>query len=203
MTDEDTLNDAADATEATETTETTDAADEPAGDRGSVLSRRFVVAVAAATLALIVAVVFGVLWWSTTASDEYQVASDRDKVIAAAEKAVLAFTEIDYKNPNSFLDRKREVSTDDLYDQVTQSWKKARELIVDQQIAVRVKVLDVGVEKLDTRKGDAVALAVIKVSKLAKESEQADVQMRMVMGMKRAGDEWKLADIGNAPEFGG
>lgn len=189
-------------------TEVADTADTPVAEvdepkRGGLLaSKRFIAAVAAATVAFIVAAVLGVLWYTTTTSGEYEVAVNRDDAAAVAREAVLAYTSIDYKNPDNFRNSQRAVSTDDLNDQMEKGWTNARKQIVENKILVKVRVLDVGVDEMDTHKGNADAMAVIKISKETPGKPKDEALMRMIVKLKRVGDEWKLTDIGNAPEIG-
>lgn len=180
----------------------TDADEVPEQSRGPLSSKRFLIAVAAATVALIAAVAFGLLWWSTTSDAETQVATGRDAAAAAARDGVLAYTAIDYKNPDNYRNSQRAISTDDLFDQMKQGWSKAREQIVKSELRVKVNILKLGVSKIDTHQGDAEVLAAIKITRSAKGEQDQSGLMRMVAKLKRVGEEWKLADIAEAPEFG-
>lgn len=174
--------------------------DRPAG--GLLRDRRFLAAVAVATVAFIAAVVFGVLWWSTTSTGEYEVSSGRNAALEAAREGVLAFTAIDHTKPDDFRNAQRSVSTDDLNDTMEKGWKKARQQIVANQLTVKVDVEDVGVSKLDTRKGDAQVLAAIKITRTSKGEQKQSALLRMITTLKRVGEDWKVADIAEAPQLG-
>lgn len=212
MADEDTLNEATDAgkaAEADEAAEATEAevarpieeaaADEPAG--GRVLTRRFQVAVAAATVAFIAAVVLGVLWYMETNTSEYQVGTGRADVEAAASNGVRAYTEIDYERPDAFRESQKAISTDSLYEQMGKGWSTYRKTIVSSQLKVDVDILDIGVQRIDTHKGDAVALAAVKITRSAKGMEEQSGMLRIITQLKRVGDDWKIVDVTNAPEY--
>lgn len=173
-----------------------------ATDGGLLSSRRFVVAVGAATLAFIAAVVFGVLWWSTTSTGEYEVSSGREAVLEAAKDGVLAYTAIDHTKPDDYRNSQKAISTDDLNDQMAKGWTKARKQIVDNKLSVKVTVEELGISKLDTHKGDAEALAAIKITRSAEGEKEQSALLRMIAKLKRVGEEWKLADIAEAPEIG-
>lgn len=197
---EDTRTDA-DEVDETAPAEVGETAEQPTG-RGPLASKRFLIATAAATVALIAAVAFGLLWWSAKSGTEYEVASGRDAAAAAAREGVLAYTAIDYKNPDNYRNSQRAISTDDLYDQMKQGWSNARKQIVESQLRVKVSILKLGVSKIDTHQGDAEVVAAIKISRAAKGEQEQSGLMRMVAKLKRVGEEWKLADIAEAPEFG-
>lgn len=195
MTDEDTLTEETSA-------EVAPPLEDEQSSGGGLFSPRFVGAVALATVALIAAAVFGVLWWSASGSTENEVSTARDEVVEAAKQGVLAYTEIDYKNPDDYRNRQQAIATDELFGQMQQGWDKARKQIVDGQLKVDVKIYEVGVEKLDIRKGEATALAAINISRSAKGAEKQAGPLRLIVKMKRVGDDWKLADIADAPEIG-
>lgn len=195
MTDEDTL------TEATEA-DVAPALEEEPRSGGGLFSRRFIVAVALATLAFIAAVVFGVLWWTASGSTEHEVSTAREAAEAAAKQGVLAYTEIDYKNPDAYRSSQQAIATDELFEQMQGDWTKSRKQIVDSQLSVKVRVYEVGVQQLDTRKGEAVALAAIKITRKAKSVDEQSGPLRLVVKLKRVGEDWKLADIADAPEVG-
>lgn len=169
---------------------------------GGLFSRRFIVAVALATVAFIAAVVFGVLWWTASGSTEHEVSTARDEAVAAARQGVLAYTVLDHKKPDDYRSAQRAISTGDLNEQMEKGWPKGRKQIVDSQLSVDVKVYDVGIERLDTRKGEATALAAIQITRNAKGVDKQSGPLRLVVKLKRVGEDWKLADLADAPEIG-
>lgn len=179
-----------------------DALESESSPRGGFGSGKIVwIAIGLAAFAFLVAVVLGIWWWIASSSNEYEVALARDQASEVAEAGIRAYTEIDHKNPDEYRNSQQEISTSELFGQNQEGWQTAREQITKQQISVQVKVFDVGVFKLDTHKGEAVALAAIEIKRSAKDVPESTGRMRMIAKLERVEDEWKLADIQHVPEI--
>lgn len=172
---------------------------EPAGELLS--SKRFLITLGVAVVALIAAVVMGVLWWTSESSDEHRVAEAREQVVLSVRQGITAYTEIDHTKPDAYREGQREISTNELFQQNQGGWEEAREDIKKNEIMVKAKIFDVGVLELNTHKGEAVALAAIEVTRSTKGMEPTPGRMRMITKLQRVDDEWKLADIQHVPEI--
>ncbi len=169
---------------------------EPGKARTSALARQpvFLVASILVVVGLIAAVTFGILWWVTSSSDAAQNAKARDEVVAAAEQAITAFAEVDYKNPDKYRNQQVAVSTDELAQHVKDGWKQARQVIVKAQRSSEVKFFDIAVEELNAYEGTASAIASSEVT-LSFEDQSAKLPRRWRAQLKRVDGEWKLSDI--------
>lgn len=207
MTDDDASRDAAEKPDEAraESADAAEPAPAPAHDGASssalLSSKKFLITLGVAAVALIAAVVLGVLWWTSVSSDEHRLAEAREKVVLSVRQGITAYTEIDHTKPDAYREGQREISTDELFQQNQGGWDKAREDITKNEIKVKAKIFDVGVLELNTHKGEAVALAAIEITRSAKGMEPTPGRMRMVTKLQRVDDEWKLADIQHVPEI--
>lgn len=208
------------ADEAADTDETADAGGEttePAAEEldtageqrerpGSGPPRWLVAASAAfAIAALVVAAVFGVMWWVASGSDDAEIAGAREDVVRATGNAVTALTELDYENPDEYFQRQKTLATDELRKVIEQSEKSYREAIAKAKTKVVSTVQDVAVEELNVHEGKASALATVSlnVTQGGKESTKA---LRLELQLTRVDENgeqaWKLANMGEVPVVG-
>lgn len=193
----DTIDDVDDVT----ASEDAEAVEDKAGARRPPLSgTTFRVAIGLAVFAFLAAMALGIWWWIASSSNEYEIAKARDEATAAAEAGIKAYTEIDHQNPDNYRNSQKDVSTEELFGQNQDGWQAAKEQITKQQISVDVNIFDVGVIKLDTHKGEAVAIAAIEVERSAKDMEPSTGRMRMIAKLQLVDGEWKLGDIQHVPE---
>lgn len=168
---------------------------------GGLTSKKvFLTALAVTVVAFLAAATFGVLWLTTAAGEESEVAETRDEVVQEATKGVKAFTEFDYRSLDDARNRQMAISTKEMQGQLEQIWQpKAREAIIKQKRSASTTVFDIAVDELNTREGKARVLAALEV-KLA-EGEQSGVQrLRIQAEMERVDGVWKIAGLDRIAE---
>lgn len=201
--------------EATDVDDAAEATDQPfeqvvevegKSGRGDLLPKRLVLGAAALALAaFIVAAVFGVLWFISATGDKAELASARQSVVGAANEAVQAITEVDYRHPEEFIQNIEAISTKKFAQSLSQTEKRLREALSQAKTSVRTDVLDVAVQELNDHEGTATFLAVIKTN-ITQGDKSRPKLMRLQGKMKRVSAEgsqaWKLSDIGQVPVVG-
>lgn len=161
-----------------------------------------VVSAALALAAFVVAAWFGTSWWIAEADDEAQLAATRDKVASAAHNAVLAYTEVDYRNLDAFFKAQRDVATGELLKMVKSSEKQYRQALEQAKTQVASTVQDVAVEELNAHEGKASALAMVKTDvKQGKNTASKVLRLEVKLTRVDSGGEqvWKLSGIGDVP----
>ncbi|MDV6013144.1 hypothetical protein [Haloechinothrix sp. LS1_15] len=152
--------------------------------------------------AFIAAVVFGVLWWNASASEDAAVAHARDDVTEAADQAVRAYTEFDHEDPEAFRDNQMAVSTAEMQEQIELSWEGLQEVLAESEQSASTTVYDIAVDELDAHDGNAGVLAALGVT-VTHGEESTERRIRVQMHMERVAEdgaeEWKLAGIDQVP----
>lgn len=160
---------------------------------------------ALAAASVLVSAVFGGLWWNAASSDDYERAAARDRVTQAASKGVIAFTELDHKNPDAYFERQKKIVTGDLLKQIENMEKNYREAISKAKTTVASTVQDVAVEKLNTAEGTASALATVS-NEITQGERTATKVMRLQIELKRKTEDgkqvWKVSNLGEVPAVG-
>ncbi len=170
------------------------------GPRGGLLSPKnaFLVTLSVSIAAFVVAVVFGVLWWTAVASDESDTAQAREQVIEASAQAIKAYTEFDHTEPDLFRDSQMAVSTKEMQNQIEQSWPGLREAIVNNKRSASTRIFDIAVDELNVHEGKAAVIASLEVEVKGGE-DTASKRIRIQTQMERVEDSWKLPGIDQVP----
>lgn len=162
----------------------------------------FLAALAVCVAGLIVAVLFGVLWWSSATGDEARIAEERDAVVAASESALRAYTEFDHENPQEYKENQLAVSNDEMQDQIEASWADLEEFIVENEQSVHTTVFDVAVDDLDVHEGVASVIGSLEVE-VGQAGQVGTNRLRVQTEMERVEEngnqQWKLAGIDQVP----
>jgi Mce-associated membrane protein len=151
-----------------------------------------------ALAALVVAVVFGIMWWSAASGDNAALAQSRDEVVQQGTKAVKAYTEVDYTHLDDYFANQKAVSNDDMAKQIDAARPNYSKALTDQKVKVSTTVQDIAVEELDDHEGKASFLAAITTMNSAG-GQTASKALRLEVSMVRVGSDWKLSGIDNVP----
>ncbi|WP_020662821.1 hypothetical protein [Amycolatopsis benzoatilytica] len=151
-----------------------------------------------ALAALVVAIVFGILWLVAEMNGDRDLASARDDVVKQGTAAVLAYTEVDYQHVDDYFTRVKEVSNDDMAKQITNAEPTYKKALTDQQTKVTTTVQDIAVEELNEHDGKASFLAAITTNSTAGGKTGTKV-LRLEVQMTRVGSDWKLSGIDSVP----
>jgi Mce-associated membrane protein len=151
-----------------------------------------------ALAALVVAVVFGIMWWVTATGDNAGLARSRDDVVKQGTAAVKAYTEVDYTHLDDYFANQKAVSNDDMSKQIDAARPNYSKALTDQKVKVSTTVQDIAVEELDDHDGKASFLAAITTMNSAG-GQTASKAIRLEVSMVRVGSDWKLSGIDNVP----
>ncbi|MGH8919238.1 MAG: hypothetical protein ACRD0H_13080 [Actinomycetes bacterium] len=151
-----------------------------------------------ALAALVVAVVFGIMWWSAATGDNAGLAKSRDDVVKQGTAAVKAYTEVDYTHLDDYFANQKSVSNDDMAKQIEAARPNYSKALTDQKVKVSTTVQDIAVEELDDHEGKASFLAAITTMNSAG-GQTASKAIRLEVSMVRVGSDWKLSGIDNVP----
>ena len=151
-----------------------------------------------ALAALVVAVVFGIMWWVAASGDNAALAASRDEVVQQGTKAVKAYTEVDYTHLDDYFANQKAVSNDDMSKQIDAARPNYSKALTDQKVKVTTTVQDIAVEELDDHEGKASFLAAITTMNSAG-GQTASKAIRLEVSMVRVGSDWKLSGIDNVP----
>ena len=152
-----------------------------------------------AVVALIAAVVFGILWWTTMSSTEYEAAQTRQAVLDTARRAVVAYSAFDHANPDKARQAQRAMSTDEFNAATEAGWPNARKLIVKEKLDTSVQILDIGIARLEPSTAEVVA--AVHASKIKDGKTLGTIPLRLVTQLRLVGDEWKVDNFAPAPSI--
>ena len=151
-----------------------------------------------ALAALVVAIVFGVLWLVAELDGNRGLAETRDAVAKAGNDAVVAYTEVDYQHVDDYFNRVKAVSNADMAKQITDAEPTYKKALTDQKTKVTTTVQDIAVEELDDHDGKAKFLAAITTNSTTGGKSGTKV-LRLEVSMDRVGSDWKLSGIDSVP----
>ncbi|WP_298179036.1 hypothetical protein [Saccharomonospora sp.] len=159
---------------------------------------------ALASAALVVAIVFGVMWQSAASSDELEIAQARDEVSAAANRAAAVFLEFDHTRSDELLAERKKLSTDAMSAEIDETEKEWRESIEKAQLKTVTTVQDVAVEELNVHEGKARALAVVQIEVTNAQGSFGNVErLQLELERDQQGDgsdedrQWKVSALAN------
>lgn len=153
---------------------------------------------AAAVAAFLVMAIFGAMWAFAGGGDS-EVAVARDDVAKAAGNAAVAYTELDYKQPDQYFSRVRSLAEGQFLQSINQAEKDLRGALKTAKTQVASQLLDVGVIELNEHEGSASALAVVQGKVTQGKNEMTKVfQLEFKMTRVEADGEqvWKVSGIG-------
>lgn len=137
---------------------------------------------------------------STVPAVEVQpVATVRDEVSVAAQRAIAVLNTLDHRTVDRDLAAWAEVTTGELHEQVSTLAGDQRAQLVEMEAVTEGRVVRLAVRDLDERAGTATVLAAVEVVKESAGSGPTTAHQRMVATLTRAGDEWKLSALSSLP----
>ncbi|KHF45090.1 hypothetical protein [Saccharomonospora viridis] len=159
---------------------------------------------ALASAALVVAIVFGVMWRNAAGSDELKIAEARDEVTATANRAAAVFLEFDHTRSDELLAERKKLSTDEMSEEIDETEQEWRDSIEEAQLKTVATVQDVAVEELNVHEGKARALAVVQIEVTNKQGSFTNVErLQLELEREQQGDEsdgdrqWKVSALAN------
>lgn len=150
-------------------------------------------------VAVAAAVVFGVLWHGVANGQELATSQARDDALRAAEQGSINLTTLDYRNVAAGLDRWKQSTTGDLYNQLTQG-NLVSTFTKQAQQAKSVttgKVLDGVITELDGNAAQAIVYMQVTVT--AAGGKPTTKYVPLQWNLTRTSSGWKLSGLPSGP----
>ncbi|HEY2701762.1 MAG TPA: hypothetical protein VGJ45_40325 [Pseudonocardiaceae bacterium] len=187
-------------TDTVEDVETHDDGADPAEERGSRLPRfanpKLGWAWLAAIVMLVLALVFGGLWFFSSRSDSVNNANEREAVLAAAKQGVINFTSLDYNHAAQGLANWQASSTGDLAQEFTQgkTLQQYEQILKQDKIVLTGKVQAATVT--DLQPTSATALVYVLVTGKFGTTPQSPTYLPIACGLVLTSNGWRINKIG-------
>lgn len=156
------------------------------------------IAAALAGLGVIVALVFGVLWFLAVHGPGASTAAARDDAVAAARQIALNLQSLDYNTVDKGLDIWEQSATGALFDEIHKNRQQYADQLRKVQTSSAARVVDVALVDFEPDAGKARAIASVDVSTTqtvnGAESVPVTRQVRVQLDLLRTPDAgWKAA----------
>ncbi|MFI8550516.1 hypothetical protein [Spirillospora sp. NPDC077959] len=172
--------------------------DEPAPRR---LSRDPLIRVAS-LVTLIAAAAAAWFGWSYNAAagnDDLAYAAERDRVLAAADQAIVNLNTLDHRNVDAGLKVWQDSTTAKLYDEIVKGRSRLEAEVKKAETTSSAKILESGLTELDTRAGKAAVIAAVRITITGAEGKPSDNIRRFAGQLTKTSSGWKLSALGQAP----
>ncbi|WP_207943726.1 hypothetical protein, partial [Actinomadura sp. KC345] len=172
--------------------------DEPAPRR---LSRDPLVRVASLVtlIAMAAAAWFGWSYQSASGNPDLAYAAERDKVLAAADQAIVNLNTLDHRNVDAGLKVWQDSTTAELYDEIVKGRSRLESEVRKAETTSTAKILESGLTELDTRAGKAGVIAGVRITITGAEGKPSDNIRRFAGQLTKTSSGWKLSALGQAP----
>lgn len=152
-----------------------------------------------AGVAVVCAVVFGVLWHSAASGDSAGVARMRDQALQAAEQGSVNLTTLDYRHVQEGLARWKASTTGSLQSQLTSKSLVDQFTKQEQQrkAVSTSKVKDGVITELDAKAGKASALVIMDVTVTEAGGKPSEKLEPLEWDLTLTKSGWKLSGIPN------
>ena len=166
------------------------------GPDGITVATRIAAAIAA--LALVVGLVFGVLWFLAVHGPGASTAAARDDAVVAAKQIALNLQSLDYNTVDKGLDVWEQSATGPLLDEIHKNRQQYADQLRKVQTSSTANVKDVALVDFEPDAGKATAIASVDVSTTqtvnGAETVPVTRQVRVQLGLVRTPDAgWKAA----------
>ncbi|GAA4706276.1 hypothetical protein GCM10023215_53110 [Pseudonocardia yuanmonensis] len=183
---------------ASTTESTTETTAEVRPDTGPSGGRRFggprALQVAAA-VAVVAAIVFGVLWLTTLLSGERKLAEARDDVLVAARQSAISLNTLDWHDVDGGLDRWEQTSTGAVLDEFRTNRAQYAQFVAQSRRTTTATVSDAAVSELDDRAGVARVLVGVDVTVTPDGQQPIPTRQRLQLEMTRTDAGWKVSKL--------
>ncbi|MCP9953737.1 hypothetical protein [Actinomadura madurae] len=199
---------AAGGSEAAEEPRQTGASDEPPRreekdaaepSRGLFADPLVRVALAVTVIAAGVCAWFGYSYRTASGDGSLAYAAERDKVLAAADQAIVNLNTLDYRDVDAGLKVWRDSSTAQLYDEIVQGGARLKSDIQKAKTTSTAKIRESALTELDIRAGKAAVIAAVSISISGADGKPVNNLRRFTGQLTRTSAGWKLSALGQAP----
>ncbi|MGP4022251.1 hypothetical protein [Actinomadura sp. 3N407] len=172
--------------------------EEPAPRR---LSRDPLIRVASLVTLIAVAAAawFGWSYNAAAGNDDLAYAAERDKVLAAADQAIVNLNTLDHRNVDAGLKVWQDSTTAKLYDEIVKGRSRLEAEVKKAETTSTAKILESGLTELDARAGKAAVIAAVRITITGAEGEPSDNIRRFAGQLTKTSSGWKLSALGQAP----
>ncbi|MFI0479232.1 hypothetical protein [Actinomadura sp. 9N215] len=157
------------------------------------------VALAVTVIAALVCAWFGHAYRSASDDASLTYAAERDRVLAAADQAIVNLNTLDHRDVDGGLKVWQDSSTAQLYDEIVQGRARLKSDIEKAQTTSTAKVLESALTELDTRAGKAAVIAAVNVTITRADGKPVSNLRRFAGQLTRTSSGWKLSALGQAP----
>ncbi len=141
-------------------------------------------------------------WYRAAHDDRAAYAVQRDEALAAGEQAVQNLNTLDHQDLNRGLDLWESSTTGELREQLVSGRADFAEQVKKAKTVTSARVLSGAVTELDDRAGRARVLIALRVTVKASGGAKTEKDSRMLGELTRAGGQWRLSALGQAPVGG-
>lgn len=154
-------------------------------------------AMALVVVTAVCAAVFGGLWAYAALGGAAQYAQARDTVLRVAKGAAVNFTSVDYRHLDQYQKAAEASTTGPLHESLTKSIGQYKKQLGQSKLVVKGSVLQAAVSSLDTHKGTADVLVVMKTVTTRQGGKPQPQRLPMTLKLQRVnGKSWKVNAIG-------
>jgi Mce-associated membrane protein len=149
----------------------------------------------AAAVAVVAAIVFGVLWLTTLLSSTRTLAEERDTVLVAARQSAISLNTLDWHDVDGGLDRWEQTSTGAVLDEFRANRAQYAQFVAQSKRTTTATVSDAAVSELDDRAGVARVLVGVDVTVTPDGQQPIPTRQRLQLEMTRTDDGWKVSKL--------
>jgi Mce-associated membrane protein len=146
-------------------------------------------------VALVLAIVAGALWLTTSLSANRKLAEERDTVLVSARQAAISLNTLDWHDAAGGLDRWQSVSTGSVLDEFTQNRQQYADFVGQAKRTTTATVSDAAVSELDDRAGVARVLVGVDVQVTPDGQQPIPTRQRLQLEMTRTDSGWKVSKL--------
>jgi Mce-associated membrane protein len=157
------------------------------------------VALVVTLVAAVTAAWFGHSYRSASGDDSLAYAAERDRVLAAADQAIVNLNTLDYRRIDAGLKVWQDSATAELYDEIAKGGSRLRTEVEKAKTTSSARILESALTELDTRAGKAAVIAAVRVTITGAGGQPADGTRRFAGRLTRTSAGWKLSALGQAP----
>ncbi|MEO3829227.1 hypothetical protein [Actinomadura sp. B10D3] len=157
------------------------------------------VALAVTVIAAGVCAWFGYSYRTASGDGSLAYAAERDKVLAAADQAIVNLNTLDYRDVDAGLKVWRDSSTAQLYDEIVQGGERLKSDIQKAKTTSTAKIQESALTELDLRAGKAAVIAAVSISITGADGKPVNNLRRFTGQLTRTSAGWKLSALGQAP----
>ncbi|WP_181780563.1 hypothetical protein [Pseudonocardia pini] len=157
----------------------------------------------AAAVALVAALVFGVLWLTTLTSSARSSAEVRDDVLVAARQAAISLNTLDHQDVDGGLDRWEQASTGAVLEEFRDNRAQYAEFVGQARRTTTATVSDAAVGELNEQAGIARVLVGVDVQVTPEGRPPLTTRQRLQLEMTHTDEGWKVSRLAPVRAPGG